>query len=40
MKFNQAMQNQQTVIVGSGNNQRLLRPYPLGCRSMGGNWNC
>ncbi len=31
---------QQTVVVGSGNNQRLLRPYPLGCRSMGGNWNC
>ena len=31
---------QQSVIVGSGNQQKLLRPYPLGCRSMGGNWGC
>ena len=30
----------QTVVVGSGNRQKLLRPYPLGCRSMGGNWGC
>ena len=30
----------QTVVIGNSNRQRLLRPYPLGCRSMGGNWGC
>ena len=40
IKLMTAPSGSQTVVVGSGNNQRLLRPYPLGCRSMGGNWNC
>ena len=40
IKIISAGSGQQTVIVGSGNRQQLLRPYPLGCRSMGGMANC
>ena len=40
IKIISANPGQQTVVVGSGNRQQLLRPYPLGCRSMGGMANC
>ena len=39
--LSQGQGGQQTVIVENGDQRnRLLRPYPLGCRSMGGNANC